>query len=167
MPGRRATTRRVARLTFVVDVLRPVEVLRGVLRQRRVEFRQSAVEERIVGGDVAAVGAGGHAHALLPQVAHEQLQSDEGEDAEAEHGEDHHVRKFLHRLDQRADDGLQAWVGGRVRGVGGGRTSQGDYCALIVATSLCSDEAANKSSQQQAAGGGGICSEGSCMNCHT
>lgn len=115
----KATTlsRCITWLTVVVDVFRPVEVLCGVLHQRCVDFCQSAVEEWIIRGDVAAVGAGWRTHALLPQVAHEELQSDEGEDAEAEHGEDHHVRKFFHRLDQCTNDGLQAWIGGRA-GVG-------------------------------------------------
>lgn len=49
------------------------------------------------------------ADAFLSQVSHEELQADEGEDAQAEDGEDHHVRELLHRLDQSADDGLQAW----------------------------------------------------------
>lgn len=48
------------------------------------------------------------ADTLLPQVSHEELQADEGEDAQTEDGEDHHVGELLHRLDQSADDGLQA-----------------------------------------------------------
>lgn len=55
------------------------------------------------------------ADALLPQVSHEELQADEREHAQAEHGEDHHVGQLLHRLDQGAHDGLQACrtAGGR------------------------------------------------------
>lgn len=77
-PGRHVTAlpRRFARLTLVAHVLRPVErALRGVLRQRAVDFQQRAVE-RVVRKDVAAVGgvaADWQAHALLPQVAHEEL----------------------------------------------------------------------------------------------
>lgn len=48
------------------------------------------------------------ADALLPQVTHEELQANEGKHTEAEHGQDHHVRQLLHRLDQRAHNGLQA-----------------------------------------------------------
>ena len=43
------------------------------------------------------------------QVAHEELQPDEREHAQTEHGQDHDVRELLHRLDQGAHDGLQAW----------------------------------------------------------
>lgn len=94
-PGRHATAlpRRIAWLTLIADVLRPVErALRGVLHHRAVDFQQRAVE-RVVPKDVAAVGgvADRQTHTLLPQVAHEELQTDEGEDAEAEHGEDHDV----------------------------------------------------------------------------
>lgn len=47
------------------------------------------------------------ADALLSQEPHEKLQADEGEDAETEDRQDHHVRQLLHRLDQSTDDGLQ------------------------------------------------------------
>lgn len=47
------------------------------------------------------------ADALLSQQPHEKLQADEGEHAETEDGQDHHVCQLLHRLDQSADDGLQ------------------------------------------------------------
>ena len=47
------------------------------------------------------------ADALLPQQPHEELQADEGEHAETEDGQDHHVCQLPHRLDQSADDGLQ------------------------------------------------------------
>lgn len=101
----------MTQLTIIADVLRPVErALRGVQRERG--DTHGAVEKRhVVCGDVGAVGAVGadwQAHALLSQVAHEELQANEGEDAEAEHGEDHDVRQLLYRLDQCADDGLQA-----------------------------------------------------------
>jgi len=99
-------------LTLIADVLCPVEVVfRGVLHKRGVDIQQGVAEKRVVGGDVAAVGgvvADWPAHTLLPQVAHEELQADEREDAEAEHGEDHDVRQLFHRLDEGADDGLQA-----------------------------------------------------------
>lgn len=48
----------------------------------------------VIGGAVGAVGgiaADWKTHALLPQVAHEELQADEGKDTEAENGEDHDV----------------------------------------------------------------------------
>lgn len=85
------TAEAMSALTFIVDVLIPVKVLR-------------------------AVGVGlGHVdrpdHTLLAQVSHEELQSDEGKDAQAEDGQDHHVRQLLHRLDQGAHNGLQAWGG--------------------------------------------------------
>ena len=112
-----------ASLTRVADVLRPVEgVLCGVLPKRGVDVHQGVVvvEEHVLvlAGYVAAVGAVDERipHTLLPQVAHEELQADEGEDAETEHGEDHHVRQLLHRLDQGAHDGLQAWRWDRARG---------------------------------------------------
>ena len=79
----------VARLlTIVHDVLVPVEACAAVGQ---------------VGGRVVERPD----DALLPQVAHEELQANQGEDAQAEHGQDHHVRQLLHRLDQSAHDGLQ------------------------------------------------------------
>lgn len=83
-------------LTIITAVLRPVEWdLSGVLQNRGVEFQQGIVEKHCVThGDVAAVGgvaADWQTHALLPQVAHKELQTDEGKDAEAEHGEDHDI----------------------------------------------------------------------------
>lgn len=48
------------------------------------------------------------ADAFLSQVSHKELQADEGEDAQTEDGEDHHVCQLLHRLDESTDDGLQA-----------------------------------------------------------
>lgn len=53
------------------------------------------------------------ADALLSQQPHEKLQADEGEHAETEDGQDHHVCQLLHRLDQSADDGLQTLTGER------------------------------------------------------
>lgn len=94
-PHLASLSRHFTRLTLIVDVLRPVE--------GGVEAQQARVAV------VAAAAAVVHdAHALLPQVAHEELQADQGEDAEAEHGENHHVRQLLHRLYQGAHDGLQA-----------------------------------------------------------
>lgn len=61
-----------------------------------------------VGGAVRGVDAVAQAaDALLPQQPHEELQADEGEHAEAEDGQDHHVRQLPHRLDQSAHDGFQ------------------------------------------------------------
>lgn len=48
--------------------------------------------------------------ALLSQETHEELQADEGEHAEAEDGQDHHVGQLPHRLDQSAHNGLQTWM---------------------------------------------------------
>lgn len=76
-----------------------------------------------------AVGAAEHrevANALVPQVAHEELQADEGKDAEAENREDHHIGQLLHRLDQGPHDGLQAW--GRR---GGARSHPRHLCSLL------------------------------------
>ena len=66
-----------------------------------------AVEGR-VGWQAAVDAVRRAADTLLPQVPHEELQADEGEDAQTEDGEDHHVGELLHRLDQSTDDGLQA-----------------------------------------------------------
>ena len=46
---------------------------------------------------------------LLPQVAHEELQADEGENTETEDSQDHHVCQLLHGLDQCTHNGLQSW----------------------------------------------------------
>lgn len=89
----------VVLLTLIADVFSPVE--------GAVEAQQAGVVEG-GGVDVTAVVMVHDAQALLPQVAHEELQADQGEDAEAEDGEDHYVRQLLHRLDQGAHDGLQA-----------------------------------------------------------
>lgn len=57
------------------------------------------------------------ADALLSQQPHEKLQADEGEHAETEDGQDHHVCQLPHRLDQSADDGLQTLTEERRRHV--------------------------------------------------
>lgn len=46
---------------------------------------------------------------LVPQISHEELQTNEGKDTEAENGEDHHIWQLLHRLDQSANNGLQTF----------------------------------------------------------
>lgn len=83
----------LAPLTVIADVLRPVERrLGGVWQSRGVDFQQkTAVKHRVIGGDVGAIAADWKTHALLPQVAHEELQANEGKDAEAENSEDHDV----------------------------------------------------------------------------
>lgn len=50
------------------------------------------------------------ADTLLPQQPHEKLKADEGEHAETEDSQDHHVRQLPHRLDQSTDDGLQTYM---------------------------------------------------------
>lgn len=76
-------------LTLVRDVLVPVEALAAV-------------------GQVALGDVDRPDHTLLAQVTHEELETDEGKDAQAENSQDHHVRQLLHRLDQGAHDGLEA-----------------------------------------------------------
>lgn len=68
-------------LTIIQDVIRPIEAL------GHVDWPE---------------------HTLVAQVSHEELETDEGKDAQAEDGQDHHIRKLLHRLDQGAHNGLQA-----------------------------------------------------------
>lgn len=46
--------------------------------------------------------------ALVAEVPHEQLQSDQCKDAETEDSQDHHIRQLLHRLDESTHNGLQA-----------------------------------------------------------
>lgn len=77
-----------------------------------VEVEVQRVPDQAIGlhGAVGTVELREVAHALVPQVAHEELQADEGEDAEAEDREDHHVGQLLHGLDQGPHDGLQAWA---------------------------------------------------------
>lgn len=69
-------------LTFIHDVLIPVDGLGGV------DWPD---------------------HTLVAQVAHEKLETNEGKDTQAEDGQDHHIRKLLHRLDQGAHNGFQSW----------------------------------------------------------
>lgn len=76
-------------LTVVHDVLIPVKALAAV-------------------GQVALCDVNWPDHALVAQVAHEELETDEGKDAQAEDSQDHHIRKLLHRLDEGAHNGLQA-----------------------------------------------------------
>lgn len=77
-------------LTVVHDVLIPVKALAAV-------------------GQVGLGDVDWPDHTLVAQVAHEELETDEGKDAQAEDGQDHHIRKLLHGLDQGAHNGLQAW----------------------------------------------------------
>lgn len=86
------------RLTFAAE-----EILRGA--------PGSVVTDERLGGAVRGVDAVLEApHALLPQQPHEELQADEGEHAEAEDGQDHHVRQLPHRLDQSAHNGFQTFT---------------------------------------------------------
>ena len=78
-------------------------------------------DEGVIDGHGGVEAVGQAADTLLPQDAHEELQADEGEHAQAEHGQDHHVRQLLHRLDQGPHDGLQAWG---ERGSGGERNTR-------------------------------------------
>lgn len=78
------------RLTVISDVLVPVERL--------------ALVGQVAVGDVYWPD-----HALLAQVAHEKLETNQSKDAQAEDGQDHHIRQLLHGLDQGAHNGLQAW----------------------------------------------------------
>lgn len=69
----------------------PGEVIHEVVEGgvgRGVVVQPQILQEGAVGGRPA--------HALLPQVAHEELEADEGKDAQAENSEDHHVRELLH-----------------------------------------------------------------------
>ena len=49
-----------------------------------------------------------HHDALVPQLAHVHLEREQGEHHEAEHGEGHHLRKLLHRVEEGIDDSLEA-----------------------------------------------------------
>lgn len=44
---------------------------------------------------------------LLPQVSHEELQTNQSEYTEAEHRQDHDVRQLLHCLNESSDNRLQ------------------------------------------------------------
>lgn len=82
----------------------PSEVIHEVVEgrvDRGVVVQPQILQEGAVGGRPA--------HTLLPEVAHEELEADEGEDAQAENREDHHIRELLHRLDQSPHDRLQPW----------------------------------------------------------
>lgn len=85
-------------LTRIADVLRPVE---GVVLQLRAEVDQV----RGVFRDIVQRSP----YALMPQVSHEELQSDQSKHAQTEDRQDHHVWQLLHRLDKSAHDGLQPW----------------------------------------------------------
>lgn len=127
----------LAPLTVIADVLCPVERnLRGVWQSRGTEFQKKVFHKhRVVGGAVGAVGgiaADWVTHALLPQVAHEELQADEGKDAEAENGEDHDIWQLLYRLDQCANYGLQA-LKRKDEGVGWGKSQQNHSSELAEA----------------------------------
>lgn len=81
---RTAAPRGARTRTFVVE-----EVLKG--GPSPVVADEAAVaDERVV---EAALGA---TDALLPQVAHEELQADERKDTQAEDGEDHYVGQLLY-----------------------------------------------------------------------
>jgi len=88
--------------TSSIDIFPKVEG--GVGSERGVEGRgvAEAAQRRAVGGQWPA-------DALLPQVPHEELEADKGEDGQRKHRQDHHVHHLLHRLDESAHDGLQTW----------------------------------------------------------
>lgn len=64
-------------LTIISDVLVPVERL--------------ALIGQVAVGDIYRPE-----HALLAQVAHEKLETNQSKDAQAEDGQDHHIRQLLH-----------------------------------------------------------------------
>lgn len=74
-------------LTIVTDVLIPVKALAAIVQ-------------------VCFVQIDWPINTLLAQVAHEELETNEGKDTQAEDSQDHHIRKLLHRLDQGTNDGL-------------------------------------------------------------
>lgn len=47
-------------------------------------------------------------HALVSQIALEKLEPYEGKDTQAENGQDHHVGKFLNRLDKCTYNDLES-----------------------------------------------------------
>ena len=62
-----------------------------------------------IGDPVGPVGGGGDLHhALVPQLPHVDLQGEQSEDHQAEHGERHHLRQLLHWVQEGVDDRLQA-----------------------------------------------------------
>ena len=46
--------------------------------------------------------------ALVPQLAHVHLEREQGEHHEAEHGQGHHLRQLLDRVEEGIDDSLKA-----------------------------------------------------------
>lgn len=58
--------------TFIVDVLFPVEAFGAIFK-------------------IALIEVDGPHHTLVPQVSHEELQSDQGKDTQAKHRQDHHI----------------------------------------------------------------------------
>lgn len=75
--------------TFIVDIFFPVEASGAVL-------------------EIALVEVYGPYDTLVPKVPHEELQANQGENTQAEHRQDHHVRQLLHRLNEGAHNCLQA-----------------------------------------------------------
>ena len=43
------------------------------------------------------------------QVAHKELQPNQGKHAQTEHSQDHDIWELFHRLDQGPHDGFQTW----------------------------------------------------------
>lgn len=76
-----------------------------------IEVEVQRVPDLVVGHHraIGAIELSEVTYTLVPQVAHEKLQANEGKDTEAEDSEDHHVSQLLHRLDQGSHDCLQAW----------------------------------------------------------
>lgn len=101
-------------VTFVIDVgLKIKSAVAGEVAGE-VAISEVAVESRVgqrvvVQPHVPHQGVieGGPPHTLLPKVPHEELEADEGEDAQAEDCEDHDVRELLHGLDQSPNNCLQ------------------------------------------------------------
>ena len=79
----------------------------GVAAQLRL-----TVDIEPVGGvahPVGPVGGGGDLEdTLVPQLPHVDLQGEQREDHQAEHGERHHLRQLLHWVQESVDDRLQA-----------------------------------------------------------
>ena len=48
--------------------------------------------------------------ALVPQLAHVHLEREQGEHHEAEHGQGHHLRQLLDRVQEGVDDSLETCV---------------------------------------------------------
>lgn len=65
--------------TYVVDILVPIEAFGAIFK-------------------IALVEVYGPHDTLVPQVPHEQLQSDQGKNTQAEHCQDHHIGQLLHGL---------------------------------------------------------------------